>query len=435
MPLDRRRREDAGVDPRHGVAGRLRESAGIDRTAGSEVVDSPAGAQEAVFGGRTIQRMEPYGKQGGQTVDPVARSPMSARVSAAKTTALRRSMSGIEVMERFLEATIVAALLACGAATLAITASAHRAVAQTSTAGVDRALLASTAESVGHVIREEYFDETIAANVEAALTGASARARYAAANSPDALAQMLTRDLYELTRDKHLAVTVKRPPTAGPTDAGSISPLRNQPTNAGFNRVETLPANIGYLDLRMFLRPIEHRDALAAAMRTLNDASALILDMRGNGGGSPGTVALLLSYLFDEPDLPLFDVIPRRGDRETYATEPASTRLERDGVRPVWVLTSARTFSAGEGLAFLLQERGRAQVIGERTAGAANPGRPYPVNALFEVTVPNAQIRSAVRQSNWEGTGVIPDVSAPASTALDVALERARQYLRDRKAP
>ena len=159
------------------------------------------------------------------------------------------------------------------------------------------------------------------------------------------------------------------------------------------------------------------------------------LYMRDNGSGSPGTIALLISYLFDQPSLPLFDIIPRSGDVETYSTEPASAGIERNGARPIWVLTSPRTFSDGEGLAFLLQERQRAQVVGEKTAGAANPGKPYPVNDVFEVTVPNGHIRSAIKHSNWEGDGVTPDVSAPATSALDIALARARQDLQQRKTP
>jgi C-terminal processing protease CtpA/Prc len=102
---------------------------------------------------------------------------------------------------------------------------------------------------------------------------------------------------------------------------------------------------------------------------------------------------------------------------------------EHDGRRPIYVLTSAKTFSAGEGLAFLLQERRRAEVVGEVTAGAANPGRPYGVNDRFTVTVPNGRVRSAVHGGNWEGTGVTPDVKTGAAAALAVAHARARARL------
>jgi C-terminal processing protease CtpA/Prc len=102
---------------------------------------------------------------------------------------------------------------------------------------------------------------------------------------------------------------------------------------------------------------------------------------------------------------------------------------DRDARRPLYVLTAARTFSAGEGAAYLLQERRRAEIVGEQTAGAANPGRPYPVNNRFEVTVPNGRVRSAVNGSNWEGRGVMPDIAVPESDALRTAHLRALRRL------
>ena len=81
------------------------------------------------------------------------------------------------------------------------------------------------------------------------------------------------------------------------------------------------------------------------------------------------TVAFLIGYLFDDAPLPLFEIVSRNGNRMAYAT-PATGPRERDARRPVFVLTASRTFSAGEGFAFLLQERRRAEVIGERTASA-----------------------------------------------------------------
>jgi C-terminal processing protease CtpA/Prc len=146
--------------------------------------------------------------------------------------------------------------------------------------------------------------------------------------------------------------------------------------------------------------------------------------MRNNGGGSPGTVALLISYLLDQPGLPLFEIVhrpPEPADRYTTESTPPA---ERNAQRPVHVLTSSKTFSAGEGLAFLLQELHRAEIVGETTAGAANPGKPYPVNDRFSVTVPNGRVRSAIGGGNWEGTGVTPDVPTTAEEALRVAYAR-----------
>jgi hypothetical protein len=111
-----------------------------------------------------------------------------------------------------------------------------------------------------------------------------------------------------------------------------------------------------------------------------------------------------------------------------YATESPGVP-DRNETRPVYVLTAERTFSAGEGFAFLLQERRRAEVIGEATAGAANPGRPYPVGVRLEVTVPNGHVRTAVTGRNWEGAGVIPDVRVAGSDALRVGHIRALREL------
>jgi len=102
--------------------------------------------------------------------------------------------------------------------------------------------------------------------------------------------------------------------------------------------------------------------------------------------------------------------------------------------RPVYVLTSAATVSGGEGFAFVLQERHRAEIVGEVTAGAANAGRPYRVNARFSVTIPNGQVKSAAG-GNWEGTGVTPDVKTIADEALNVAHARALRRLIDRELP
>jgi len=239
---------------------------------------------------------------------------------------------------------------------------------------------------------------------------------------------MLTRDRLSATHAKHLVVAVvaAASPEPAPGQASATSrELGARRANFGIQRVEILAGNVGYLNVTSFYRPEEARDAIAAAMRTLQHADALILDLRSNSGGSPDTAVLLASYFFDAADLPLFEIVPRSGTAgRGYATvSPALP--ERNEKRPVFVLTSGRSFSAGEGLAFILQERRRAEVVGERTAGAANPGRPYPVSQRFEVTVPNGRVRTAVTGLNWEGAGVVPDVVATGSDALRVAHMRA----------
>jgi len=140
-------------------------------------------------------------------------------------------------------------------------------------------------------------------------------------------------------------------------------------SNAGVQRVEILAGNVDYLTITAFFHPDEAGDAIAAAIHMIRHAGALILDMRDNGGGSPDTMALIASYCFDRAGIPLAEITPRSGEAQHYVT--ASGIVDRDGKPPVYVLTSAHTWSGGEGLAYILQEHHRAEIIGETTVGAA----------------------------------------------------------------
>ncbi len=286
---------------------------------------------------------------------------------------------------------------------------------------LDAAAIGSAVRAVADVFEREYFDAALSKTVAEAIERRLEGGHYAAANVPAALAPRLTADFYELTKDKHIAVALATPRAAY---SGGGGERRNVPTTAGFRRTELIAGNIGVFDLAFFMRPVEHRDALAAAMQVLQPADALILDMRANGGGSPDTVALLISYLIEGTGQSLFEIVHRDGSKEIYRT-PEEAPATRNARRPIYVLTSARTFSGGEGLAFLLQERKRAVVIGEVTAGAANPGRAYPAGELFEITVPNGRVLSSIGRANWEGRGVTPDIIVPAADAFRVAHLRA----------
>jgi hypothetical protein len=306
--------------------------------------------------------------------------------------------------------------------------------AQTSKApstALDSKLIERTVEQVGETINREYFDANLAARMNSLLRQWLAERRYANVVTPEALAAKLTDDLFSLSHDKHLSVVVVPSVVEGTyAGAGETQQTREENvrlSNAGVQRVEILPGNVGYLNVTAFFSPSEAGEAIAGALHMLRHSDALILDSRDNAGGSPDTVALLASYFFDAPGIPLLDIIPRAGTVQHYLTQ--SEIMDRDGKRPVYVLTSARTWSGGEGIAYILQERHRAEIIGETTVGAANAGKPYKINEPFYVNVPNGRLRTAVRSSNWEGTGVIPDVAVSAADALRMAHQHALRQL------
>jgi hypothetical protein len=57
-------------------------------------------------------------------------------------------------------------------------------------------------------------------------------------------------------------------------------------------------------------------------------------------------------------------------------------------------------------------------VVGERTVGAANPGGSGPVGDGFSMFISTGRPTNPITKSNWEGTGVAPDVEVPAAQAL-----------------
>jgi C-terminal processing protease CtpA/Prc len=294
-------------------------------------------------------------------------------------------------------------------------------------------LVRETVESLAKHVGKEYFDAETAEKVGQRLKEGLAHGRYDDVPSLPALAKRLTRDMFEVTKDNHLSVFVAR--QSDLEDDSHKKPAvsreeQGRKVNFGVKRVEVLAGNVGYLNLTHFYRPEEAGDTLAAAMCLLRNADALIIDMRENTGGSPETVAQLASYLFAEPKLALFKIISRHSDSQQYSTADKPPP-GHNGSRPVFVLTSARTFSAGEGLAFILQEHKRATIVGETTSGAANPGRSFAITDSFEAVIPTGRVATAVRESNWEGVGVKPDVHSPAAKALDAAHALATRALQD----
>jgi C-terminal processing protease CtpA/Prc len=97
--------------------------------------------------------------------------------------------------------------------------------------------------------------------------------------------------------------------------------------------------------------------------------------------------------------------------------------------RPVYVLISSRTFSGGEDLCYTLQALGRAELIGETTGGGAHPTRPFPISAAVHIAIPFARSINPVTGTNWQGTGVIPDVPVPADEAYGAAYVKALRHV------
>jgi hypothetical protein len=159
-----------------------------------------------------------------------------------------------------------------------------------------------------------------------------------------------------------------------------------------------------------------------AAIVLLRGARGVVVDLRRNGGGDLGTVMLVLDWLLGGESAHIADVIYRDHTRQWW-TAGRLGHLAPPPETSVSVLVSERTFSSGEGLAYHLQAQGRATIVGQATPGAADHITPVRLTRYVRALLPEARVRDAVTETNWEGTGVVPDIPCEPGDALNVAIE------------
>ncbi|MEU1151193.1 S41 family peptidase [Streptomyces sp. NPDC005863] len=248
---------------------------------------------------------------------------------------------------------------------------------------------------------------------------------------PAELARLVTTDLQSLNGDPHLRLKHHDGPVPADQGAATLTMMRAKmdASLGGAPRTELLDGNVALLELSPALFPLDWcAETLTAALTLVAPAEALIVDLRANSGGDPDTVAFVCGHLLDERTH-LNTMYWRDGDRLEQSWSPAHVPGRRfGGSKPLYVLTSASTFSAAEELSYDLQQLGRAVIVGETTRGGAHPCDGWTVHPHLEATIPMGKAVNPVSGTNWEGTGVRPDVPCDAADALDRAhaLARAR---------
>ena len=293
---------------------------------------------------------------------------------------------------------------------------------------IDAATRTQVIDTILKRLNESYVFPDIAKKMEASIRERVAQKGYDQITSAKQFATTLTNDLQAVSHDKHLRVrySYEAVPERGPRQEPTAEEREQRKRdltwmNHGFSKVERLRGNIGYLEFLNFMDEELGADTVAAAMNFVNGTDALIIDMRNNGGGNPAMVALVCSYLFGPEPVHLNDLYWREGNR----TDEFWTRKEVAGKRylnkDVYVLTSKRTFSGAEEFTYNLKNLKRATIIGETTGGGAHPGGGFRISEHFGMFVPTGRAISPITKTNWEGTGVTPDINVPADQALLVA--------------
>jgi hypothetical protein len=301
---------------------------------------------------------------------------------------------------------------------------------------LDTAMRQKTVDGISAALTEYYVDADLASKMDAAVEAHLKAGDYDKITDGDLFASRLTDDLREVSHDKHLRVNFnpfKMPPPHPPTpedEARFHEELAHD--NCAFEKVDILPGNIGYIKFNGFMDADFCGATVNAAMQFVAHTDALIFDIRENGGGQPDMVTLICSYLFDEPTH-LIDIYNRHENTTRQNWTLSYLPGERYVKKPVYVLTSSGTFSGAEEFAFDLKNQKRATIVGETTGGGAHPVSGHPVGDYFMIGVPFAKSMDPVTKSNWEGTGVEPDVKVKADDALTTAERLAAQTIDEEK--
>jgi C-terminal processing protease CtpA/Prc len=293
-------------------------------------------------------------------------------------------------------------------------------------------------EIMCNLLNKNYVFPETAKKMSALVLKKLKKGKYKHLTSPREFARQLQVDLRSVSKDKHIRVVYspeairRRKQMEKETDKKKKRDQRIRGLkkwNFGFQEVKILEGNIGYLDLRGFVDPIYGGETAVAAMNFLANCDTLIIDLRSNGGGSPGMIQLITSYFYDSEPVHLNTFYWRPNNKYDQTWTLPHVPGKRMPDTPIYVLTSKRTFSAAEEFSYNLKNLKRATLIGETTGGGAHPGGPKMINDNFYIGIPSGRAINPITKTNWEGTGVKPHIEVPGEKALDTAKIKALEEL------
>ncbi|HDL03697.1 MAG TPA: hypothetical protein ENH25_06160 [candidate division Zixibacteria bacterium] len=291
-------------------------------------------------------------------------------------------------------------------------------------------------DSVTAIINEIYIFPEVAAKLEKHLKNNLQAGKYDKFRELVPFVEQLKTDFYEIGQDRHLRIfslsrefCAKYKSNEEAKEYFENSYFEESVDDHGIKRVEIMPGNIGYMDLYDFIKSTNEFESIAAAMTLLSNCDAVIIDLRRNGGGDGGVVAFLASYFFEERSR-LNDAYIRKTDSvDQYWTFPVPG-AEAFYNKDLYVLIGNATFSAAEDFAYAMQAQKRATIIGEKTRGGGHPIEMFFfINHYVSIDVPNAYSINSITGTNWEGTGVHPEIETTFEKAVDVAYLKALENL------
>src|SRR5579859_602842 len=279
-------------------------------------------------------------------------------------------------------------------------------------------------------LKQYYVYPEIAQKTSDALLAHEKNGDYDAVKEGGAFAALLTKQMRDTSQDMHLDVLYSQEPLPE-HPLGAIPENREryreyiEHNNCTFEKAEILQHHIGYVKLNSFPDLSLCESTARAEMNRVNDAAAIIVDLRENRGGYPDMVMLLAAYLFDHPE---YMYNPRENTtQQCWTRSPVAGNKLAD--KPVYILTSGLTSSAAEHFSYDLKMLKRATLVGETTSGAAHSGVFHRIDEHFGMGIPEVKPINPFSKSDWAVVGVEPDVRVKARNALETAIKLAQARL------
>jgi hypothetical protein len=303
---------------------------------------------------------------------------------------------------------------------------------------VSKAERSAVVAALKKAIRANYPDRARANLIVRQLTRGEQEGRYAV-DDPRQLAERLEADLLEAGQDRHLgiqhnpafAARLMSAAPDGPNPAQeAFLAAQARATNHGLREMRVYPGNIRYLKVESFRswsgeEGEESMKAYDHAMKFLAGGDSLIVDVRGNGGGFAEAYSYFTSH-FVPPNTPLFTSIVR-GVKEDEVRATAVLPAGRLTGKPLWVLSDGKVASATEAFLYDVRHRSLGQIVGAKSAGAANHNDHFPLGHGFVASISIGGPAMAITGGNWEKAGVTPHVETPPEVALETAVLQATE--------